>query len=91
MKYPFAKLISGVSASALIWNFDAIVCLAHPDHPLQIVSSDSALHYFVQPEHVLPWVVLTVAIVWICRAVQPQLTVRVAPKKIVHVEDRRRG
>ncbi len=91
MKNPFAKLTSGVFASALIWNFDAIDCLAHPDHPVQIVSSGSALHYFVQPEHVLPLAVFTVAIVWICRAVQPQLTARIALKKFIHVEDRRRG
>ena len=91
MNTQFAKLISGITASALVWNFGATVCWSHPDHPVQVVSSDSALHYFIQPEHALPLVVFTVAIVWICRAMQPQLVARVATKKIIHVEDRRRG
>ena len=91
MNKQIAKLISSLFASAFVWNFGAIVCFAHPDHPVQVVSSDSALHYFVQPEHGLPLAVFTVAIVWICRMVQPQLMARVATKKIIHVEDRRRG
>ncbi len=88
MSTRFAKLFSGLTACALVWNFSFSNCLAHPDHPIQVVSSDSLLHYFVQPEHALPLVVFAVAVWWISRTVKPLLLARIPTQKIVQIEDR---
>jgi hypothetical protein len=89
MSNSFAKFFCGLMFSVLAWNVGVSTCLAHPDHPVQVGSSDSLLHYFVQPEHALPFVVFAVAIWWISRIAKPRLLASVASKKIVQVEDRR--
>ncbi len=61
-KVAAASLVS----SAAIWSSGASTCFAHPDHPVQVVSSDSLLHYFVQPEHALPLAAFAV-VVWLVR------------------------
>lgn len=91
MTNPFARIVIGSAASALVWNLGALECLAHPDHAVQIVSSGSVLHYFVQPEHALTLAVFAVAMWWLSRAVKTQLADRVTVKKVVQVEDRRLG
>ncbi len=84
-------LLSSLTASALLWILGAADCFAHPGHSVQVVSSGSALHYFLQPEHGLPLAIFAVALWWITRAVNIHLTARVPAKKIVQVEDRRLG
>ena len=91
MNIQSAKLFFSLSASALVWTLGASTCFAHPDHPLEIVSSGSALHYFFQPEHALTLVVFAAVVWWICRAVRGQLAVFVPAKKIVQIEDSRVG
>jgi hypothetical protein len=87
MSNRFANLFSGLIASAFVWNLGAASCSAHPDHPVQIVSSESLLHYLVQPEHALPLAVFAVAMWWISLKFSPRLMARVPAKKNVHVED----
>ncbi len=89
MSNSFAKLSLGLAACAFVWNSGVSTCLAHPDHPIQVVSSESLLHYFVQPEHALPLVVFAVAMWWVSRTVKPLLLARIPVKKILQVEDRR--
>jgi hypothetical protein len=91
MSNPFSNFFSGLSATALVSSFGSSACFAHPDHPVQVVSNDSALHYFLQPEHALPLVVFAVAMLWISRCVKAHLAARVPAKKVIHVENRRRG
>lgn len=33
---------------------------AHPGHAPEVVSADSAMHYFLQPEHGVPWAILLI-------------------------------
>ena len=91
MNNPFSKSHFGLSATVLVWSVGSSACLAHPDHPVQVVSSSSALHYFIQPEHALPLVIFAVAVLWISRTVKTLLTTRVPAKKFIQVENSRGG
>ncbi len=70
----FASILS----IAAIWNLGAVTCSAHPDHPVKIVADDSSLHYLLQPEHALPFVLLAVAAYWISRSYSVKLAARKA-------------
>jgi hypothetical protein len=89
MSNKFSKFFPSLISGAVVWNSSLSTCWAHPDHPLPVGSSDSLLHYFVQPEHALPFAVFAVAMWWISRLVKSALSARVASKKVAHVEDRR--
>lgn len=70
------RLSASVLTVAAVWNLGAVTCSAHPDHPVKFVSSDSVLHYVLEPEHALPLVVLAVAAWWLSRAVAVRLAAR---------------
>ncbi len=63
----FASAFWGLVAMAFANGMTSQVCLAHPDHPVQVGSGDSVAHYILQPEHSLPAVVLALALGCACR------------------------
>lgn len=70
------RLPTSVLTIAAVWNLGAVTCYAHPDHPVTVVSSDSVLHYVLQPEHALPMVVVAAAAWWLGRAFSRKLSTR---------------
>lgn len=77
MSNSFSKFTCSLTSVALIWNIGVSTCFAHPDHPVQVGSSDSLLHYFIQPEHALPLAIFAGAMWWLSRMVKPRLMARV--------------
>ncbi len=37
--------------------------LAHPGHSIEVAPANSAVHYLVQPEHALTWVI-SIVVMW---------------------------
>ncbi len=70
------RLSTSLFTVAAVWNFGAVTCSAHPDHPVKIVSSDSVLHYILQPEHGLPLVILAAAAWWLSRTLAGRSSAR---------------
>ena len=72
------RLFALVAAVSAVWIGSATNCSAHPDHPVQIVSSDSWLHYIVEPEHAVPLALIAAAAWLVRRATIGKLSRRVA-------------
>jgi hypothetical protein len=74
-----------MSRIACVKSFVAVVAnlaltssyaLAHPGHAVEITSTDSPVHYLVQPEHALPVVVIMAGAWWVVSALSRKLSLR---------------
>lgn len=73
-----SHLFAFASCVLAVWSGGASSAFAHPDHPVQIVASNSWLHYALQPEHALPPLMFVAAVWLLHRSAIAKLSERVA-------------